>query len=218
MALDISLPLKPATTAAINAIGTAYGTDALRHNLAAYPARIKKQRDAVAQARKTYRDAEQSRAEREAEMILGIATATDEKGKPAFSNAEARAAALTSMKGGKPFTIGACPDGYQYQDALTALQVAENALTEAQDSLQMLLDEYQSARIAARLIAAEMSALSEIIDVSEREEVSVKGALQLEIAGFDDADGAMIYAPKAVSISGKRADNGKRINDQKEAF
>lgn len=206
MALDISLPLKPQTVAAINAIGTAYGTEGLRNALAAYPSRIKSQREVVAQARATYRNAEQARAEQEAALILDISVATDDKGKPRYSNAEARAAALSQIK----------RDDGDYCDALDNVRETEAAVTEAQDTLQMLLDEYQSARIAGRLIAAEMSALSEIIDVGEREEVSAKGAVEMEIPGVDDAatmGGFGIGKPVTVS---SHKDSSKQ--QQKEAF
>lgn len=200
-ALDLPLSAaSPSAIEALNAILTAYDTTGLRHNLAVYPARIKTQRNAVAQARQAAQDAEAARALIEAEMVLEISITTDEKGKLAYSNAEARAAALTLMKGN-------AQPGYHsghYTDAVTVLRNAEAALTEAQDTLTMLLDEYQSARIAARLIAAEMSVLSELIDVGEWEEVSAKGAVQAEIpeAFAAPASGRVVQAqpPKSKEV------------------
>ena len=153
--------MSPRAAAAIDEILTVYDTENLRHSLAAYPARIKAQRNVVNQARKALKDAELSRAECEAELLLTLGTETDDKGKPKYSNAEQRAAALLRRKSTDP----------NYLDAASAVTVAEAEATEAQDTLQMLLDEYQSARMVARLISAEMSVISELADVGEVDEV-----------------------------------------------
>lgn len=171
MVVQLPSSMSPNTASAINQILTAYDTENLRHALATYPQRIKDQRDAVGIARKAWKDAELQRATLEAEMLLLIGIETDEKGKTRYTNAEARAAELLRRKG----TDSA------YLETLSLVSDMEAELTEAQDTLTMLLDEYQSARIAARLIAAEMSVLSELIDVGEREEVSAEGAVQLDI-------------------------------------
>ncbi len=147
---------------AANQILTAYNTENLRHSLMTYPARIKSQRDEVNQARREYKDAELNRATGEAELLLAIGAETDEKGKLRYSNAEARAAELLRRKA----TDGA------YQDVAFEVSSIEAELAEAQDALQMLLDEYQSARMVARLIAAEMSVISELADIGEVDEVS----------------------------------------------
>lgn len=148
----------------------AYDTTGLRHALASHPGRIKAQRELVQQARRDHQMAEQRRAELEAEFLLAISVETDDKGKARFSNAEVRAAELVRRKAADP----------AYAAAAAAVTRAETALVESQDVLLMRLDEYQSARVAARLIAAEMSALSEIIDLYDR-----PGAL----LGFIQTDG-----------------------------
>lgn len=163
------------TRSSIQSILAAYDTANLRRSLATYPARIKAQRDACNQARRALKDAEIAKAEAEAELLLTISAATDAKGKARYSNAEQRAAALTRDKGHDP----------GYLDAASAVMTAEADLNEAQDALQMLLDEYQSARIAARLIAAEMSVLSELIDTGDASEVSAGDAVRMEIP-FDN--------------------------------
>lgn len=133
----------------------AYNTENLRHSLAEYPRRIYEARQAVNQARKAYKDAELERATIEAEMVLLIAGETDPRGKPMYSNAETRAAELTRRKATDP----------KYLDAAAKVAEAETELNEAQDHLQMLLDEYQAARIVARLLAAEISMIGELSDV-----------------------------------------------------
>lgn len=171
MVIQLPSSIHPQAAAAINSVLAAYDTENLRHALATYPSRIKNQRDAVGIARKAWRDTEQQRATLEAEILLFIGTETDDKGKTKYTNAESRAAELLRRKGTDP----------AYQETLAVVSDAEAELNEAQDTLLMLLDEYQSARIAARLIAAEMSVLSELIDVGEADEVSTAGVMQVEI-------------------------------------
>lgn len=153
--------MSPSAVAAINELLAAYNTENLRHSLMAYPARIKAQREVVNQTRRLLKDAELNRATGEAELLLAIGIETDEKGKPRYSNAEARAAELLRRKA----------TDAQYQDVAYEVSTIEAELTEAQDALQMLLDEYQSARMVARLISAEMSVISELAEVGEVDEV-----------------------------------------------
>lgn len=160
MVIQLPTNMHPNTVEAINSLLAAYNTENLRHSLMAYPARIKVQREVVAQARKAWEEAEMARATAEAELVLTISLETDEKGKAKFSNAEQRSAELLRRKSTAP----------GYLETAEKASAAKDALNEAQDTLQMLLDEYQSARIAARLIAAEMSVISEIAEVGEAEE------------------------------------------------
>ena len=164
MAIQLPTSLRPATASAIHAVLAAYDTENLRHSLMAYPARIKAQREAAYQARKAWEDAELERSTVEAEMLLAISTETDERGKAKYSNAEQRAAELQRRKAADP----------SYLAAAEKVATAKDALNEAQDTLQMLLDEYQSARMVARLISAEMSVISELAEIGEAEEVFVK--------------------------------------------
>ncbi|HHW26223.1 MAG TPA: hypothetical protein GXX23_02655 [Firmicutes bacterium] len=184
MVIQLPNSMSPNTAEAINSLLTSYNTENLRNSLMAYPTRIKAQRDVVNQARRALKDAELERATIEAETLLAIGTETDEKGKAKFSNAEARTAELLRRKSTDP----------RYLAAAEKVSAAEAVLNEAQDALQMLLDEYQSARIAARLIAAEMAVLSELIDVGEREEVSADGVMQVEIPDVP-------VSPKVVPMS-----------------
>ncbi len=161
MVIQLPSTMSQNTAEAITAILAAYNTENLRHSLMAYPARIKKQREVVNQARKAWKDAERDRATIEAELLLAIGMETDDRGKAKYSNAEQRAAELLRRKAIDP----------DYLDAASTVATAEAEATEAQDTLQMLLDEYQSARIVARLITAEMSVISELAAVGEAEEV-----------------------------------------------
>lgn len=145
------------TTQAADEILSAYNTENLRHNLAQYPGRIFNARQAVNQARKTLKDAELERDTTEAELILLVSIETDEKGKARYSNAQMRDAELLRRKASDP----------GYLEAAGKVIEAEAEWNAAQDTLQMLLDEYQSARIVARLIAGELGVISGLADFGE---------------------------------------------------
>lgn len=167
MVIQLPNSVSQGAAQAINELLTAYDTENLRHSLMAYPTRIKAQRDVVQQARKALKDAELERATLEAEMLLLVGNETDEKGKARFSNAEQRAAELLRRKSTNSW----------YQDAASVVADCEAALTEAQDTLQMLLDEYVSSRIVGRIISAEMSLVSELADFGEIEEDLASGGV-----------------------------------------
>lgn len=145
------------TTQAADEILSAYNTENLRHSLAQYPRRIYDARQAVNQARKALKDAELERDTVEAELILLVSIETDERGKAKFSNAQMRDAELTRRKASDP----------DYITAAGRVAEAEMAWQAAQDSLQMLLDEYQSTRIVARLIAGELGVISGLADTDD---------------------------------------------------
>ncbi len=153
----MALPAVNVSTTAADQILDAYNTENLRHNLAQYPKRIFEARQAVNQARKTLKDAELERDTAEAELILLISIETDAKGKAKFSNVQMRDAELTRRKASDP----------GYIEAAGKVAEAEMDWTAAQDTLQMLLDEYQSARIVARLIASELAVVSELADIGD---------------------------------------------------
>lgn len=148
------------TTQAADEILSAYNTENLRHSLAQYPRRIYGARQTLNQARKTLKDAELERGTAEAELILLISIETDEKGKAKFSNQQTRDAELTRRKASDP----------GYLEAAGKVAEAEMDWTAAQDTLQMLLDEYQSARIVARLITGELGVISGLADYGEMDD------------------------------------------------
>jgi len=166
MAIQLPANMHPNTVEAINALLTAYNTENLRHSLMEYPRRIREARQAVNQARKALKDAELERATIEAELVLAISTETDEKGKTKYSNAEARAAELLRRKASDP----------RYLEADQKVSMAEAEFNEASDTLQQLIDEYQSLRFAARLVVAELSMLSELAALEEIPEIQNKEA------------------------------------------
>lgn len=161
----------------LKSLFAAYNTENLRHRLGQYPGRIYHARQAVNMARKALKDAELERDGLEAEMILLITAEPDTKGKAKYTNVQMRDAELLRRKVNTP----------QYQDAAYKVNDAETDWMQAQDALQMLLDEYQSARIVARLIAAELSVLSELVDIGDAAEVSAKTALRTEIDKFQSS-------------------------------
>lgn len=142
---------------AFSKILAAYNTENLRASLEQYPGKIFGARQAANQARKALKDAELERATVEAELILLISVETDEKGKAKFANQQTRDAALQVRKA----------SSLKYIEAAGAVADAEAACNEAQDVLQMLLDEYQSARIVARLIASELDVISGLADIED---------------------------------------------------
>jgi len=153
----MALPATKLGNQAARTILDSYNTENLRHSLMEYPKRIKEARQEVNQAKKAWKDAELERATLEAELILAISVETNEKGKPKYSNAEARSAELLRRKNTDP----------RYLQVAGKVAEAEAAFYEAQDTLQMLLDEYQSARIVARLIAGELGVISELADLEK---------------------------------------------------
>ncbi len=153
----MALPVVNLSTAAADRILDAYNTENLRHSLAQYPGRIYDARQAVNRARKTLKDAELERDTLEAELVLLISIETDEKGKPRYSNQQTRDAELLRRKASDP----------GYIEAAGRVVEAEAEWNAAQDALQMLLDEYQSARIVARLIAGELGVISSLADYGE---------------------------------------------------
>lgn len=142
-----------------NQILDSYNTENLRRSLMEYPSRISEARTWLNQARKALRDAEAEKATIEAEMILAISMETDDKGKPKFSNSEARNAELQRRKTSDPMYIE------------TAEKVArtEAEFNEANDRLQTVIDEYQSTRIVARLIAEELGVISGLADLEQKQ-------------------------------------------------
>lgn len=142
---------------AANQILTAYNTENLRHSLAQYPKRIFAARQQVNQARKALKTAELERDALEAEMILLVSVETDERGKAKYTNVQMRDAELLRRKANTP----------EYMTAAEFVADAEMTWQAAQDTLQMLLDEYQSARIVARLIAGELGVISGLADTDD---------------------------------------------------
>lgn len=153
----MALPAVNLNVSAADEILSAYNTENLRRSLAQYPGRIYDARQAVNQARKALKDAEFERDMAQAEIVFFVSIETDEKGKPKYTNVQMRDAEITRRKAADPI----------YAAAAGKVAKAEAKWVTAQDALQMLLDEYQSARIVARLITGELGVISGLADYGE---------------------------------------------------
>ncbi|GEA17780.1 hypothetical protein [Moorella sp. E306M] len=128
-----------------------YETKILKAKLLEFPALIRAQKDKVAQARRELADAEKVRVEAEALLIAAIAAEVNpNNGKPAYSNAEARAAELTRRKKLDP----------DYQVADMAVRDAEAKLNAAQFDLEQLQDQFKAYRYIVDLTARELALLA----------------------------------------------------------
>lgn len=137
--------------ASIEAILAQYETKVLKARLLEFPAMLQAQKEKVAQARRELVDAEKARAEAEALLIAAIAAEVNpNNGKPAYSNAEARAAELTRRKKMDP----------DYQVADQAARAAEAELNAAQFDLERLQDQFKAYRYIVDLTARELALLA----------------------------------------------------------
>ncbi len=146
----------------IEALLVDYETSLLKARLRALPKEIRAAKLVVSERRAALRDLELGRAELEAEILLEVTAATDEKGKPRYSNAELRSAAVVLSQAGHT----------GYQTAGKVIRTAEMDLAEAQGQYEELQDEYRSYRYIVRLTAAELSLLA---DIEEDEEYLAEG-------------------------------------------
>ena len=134
-----------------NRILNELNTQSLKESLASYPLRILEAKANVRAAHARFRDAEEGRALREAELTADIAAEVNrETGKPAFSNDGARKAELM-----KRMSIDA-----EYATALSKCRKAEEAHCAAQDQLEMWTETFKAARFIARITAAELELLA----------------------------------------------------------
>jgi hypothetical protein len=115
----------------VNQIIETTGTDRIQEMLNQIPRQIFDQKEKVRNLRDGYKEAEENRAMREAELLSDLsAEVNPSTGKPMYSNAESRQAALMSRKASDS----------DYQDAAHDAKQRELALNQAQDELDMLFD------------------------------------------------------------------------------
>ena len=134
------------------AILAEYNTDMIRGRLLEFPGLIREAKSKVRDATEIFKSMEMVRKEIEADMIVEIAAEMNgATGKPAYSNEAARAAALNQRK--------ATDQGYikAFNDA----RVAERDISEAQDDLDRLFDEFKSYGFIARLMANELALMAD---------------------------------------------------------
>lgn len=136
---------------AVEAILAEYETKTLKAKLLEFPALIKQQKQKVRAASQALKDAEQAKAEAEANLVVAISSEVNPNtGKPMYSNAEARNAELTNRRKTDP----------AYQASLRAAREAEWAANEAQSELEQLLDQFKAYRYVADLAARELALLA----------------------------------------------------------
>jgi len=140
---------------------SAYDAENLRNRLLQFPALIREQKTRTATTRQAFKEAEQVKAEAEAELTLAVAAEINPNtGKPAFSNAEARAAELARRKKDDPAYLEACRRARE----------AEMAANEAQfDDLEKLWDEFKAYRYVADLTARELALMAAGADEDQEE-------------------------------------------------
>lgn len=147
----------------VEAILDGYETKVLKARLLEFPALIRAQKDRVAATRQNLKEAEQAKAEAEANLMVAIATeVSPSTGKPTYSNAETRAAELLNRKK----TDLAC------QTAAAAAREAEYAANEAQFDMEQLQDQFKAYRYVVDLVARELALMA--TDISEDQQAANK--------------------------------------------
>lgn len=123
----------------------------LKQRLLDFPGLIRAKKVELDAARKIMKDAQTAVQELEAEMMAAIATEVNPNtGKPAFSNAETRAAELVRRKSADP----------RYLEASRELQRAEETMNAIQFDLERLYDEFRAYRYVVDLTARELALLA----------------------------------------------------------
>jgi len=122
-------------------------THNIKLRLYTFPQRLKYQKAICRQHRTEHEEAMQAKLLIEAELTADIAAAVNEAGKAAYSNDTARRAELTRRMNLSE----------EYQTAAHAARQAEYAVSEAQDELSRLEDEFKALRIVARLVSEEVA-------------------------------------------------------------
>lgn len=123
----------------------------MKQRLLDFPGLIRAKKVELEAARKVLKDAQTAVQELEAEMVTMIAAEVNPNtGKPAFSNAEARAAELVRRKANDP----------RYLEASQELQRAEETMNAVQFDLERLYDEFRAYRYVVDLTARELALLA----------------------------------------------------------
>lgn len=151
-ALHIQAQMRAAVLTAIKAIDEEFGGALITQKLLELPAKIRGLKDAAAAARDSVADAknnvEQARAVLVAQIMAEINANT---GKPAYSNEEARKAEF----------VRRAADDEDYQTAMRALRMAEDALNITSFDLERAQDEFAALQAAARIAAGRMALMAQ---------------------------------------------------------
>ena len=139
-------------TAIARAILAEYNTDMIRGKLLEFPGLIRDAKSKLRSVQEAFKALDMIRKEFEAGMIVDIAAEINpQTGKPAYSNEAARAAALAQMKS----------TNRDYTKLFYDARTVERNITEAQDDLDQLFDEYKSYGFIARLVANELALMAD---------------------------------------------------------
>lgn len=123
----------------------------LKQKLLDFPGLIRAKKAELEAARKIMKDAQTAVQEIEAEIVAAIAAEINPNtGKPAYSNAESRAAELVRRKANDP----------RYLEASRELQRAEETVNAVQFDLERLYDEFKAYRYVVDLTARELALLA----------------------------------------------------------
>lgn len=128
-----------------------YETRLLKDKLLEFPGLIRRKKDELSQARRQLSEAQNARTEAEALLVSIIATEINPNtGKPAYSNAEARAAELINRK----------KQSAEYQQAEKICRDIEAQVNSLQFDLERLQDEFKSYRYVVDLTARELALMA----------------------------------------------------------
>lgn len=128
-----------------------YETRLLKDKLLEFPQALHYAKQELYEARKVLTDAQTARAEAEAMLQVMIAAETNPNtGKAAYSNAEARAAELTTRK----------KNDVEYQGSDLAVRSAEGIVNNLQFNLERLQDEFRAYRYVVDLTARELALMT----------------------------------------------------------
>ena len=126
-----------------------FDVPALLKPLQELPRRIKDLRIEVSQKHTAYADKVEALKVAEANIEMNVAQEYGENGKPRYSNAEARAAEVRTRK----------QTNADWHAARASLDQSAEDLAEAQAMLDMALQQFEAAKLAAQLTAAQLAAI-----------------------------------------------------------
>lgn len=126
-----------------------YDVDGLLKPLRELPGQTRQQRISVASAQAVLDEAFDLLKVAEANIEMAVGQELGDNGKPRYSNAEMRAAEVRTRR----------QFDSEYQEAKRHVQGSQELLVERQAELEFLLQQFETAKIAAQLTAAQIAAL-----------------------------------------------------------
>ncbi|MGB9825073.1 MAG: hypothetical protein ACPLRU_00215 [Desulfofundulus sp.] len=120
--------------------------------LNSFPAEIRRQQDALVNARRNLEDARSNLELAKQVVVAGVIEEKNGDGKPKYSNEKAREAEITKRLATDP----------GYQAALQAYRAAEDAVNTAQFELDRLYNEFSACKAASRVLAGKLNLLANL--------------------------------------------------------